>query len=310
MFVTAGLYAVDRLVRAFRDATTARTATLVNVKGTAAGGRVLQVRIPKRRSLRWLTPSAPGQFAIVYIPTAAAVEAHPFSLTSAPADDYYEVHIRDLGDYTRALIARQEQRGVPPFTATIEGPYGSVGLRYSAYPVIVLVAGGIGITPVIGILKDIYRDTRLTGPTTAYMVRHVHVVWSMPTFSQFGWFCHEFQTACALAEAIDGRGAGAGAARRPLPQLHVTIYATKQGGAPNPYESFAVRAARADLTFAQGRPNLRASLAAATSGTGTHGQMFVFACGPAPMVRETWDNATVLRRHNHSVHFHRETFEL
>ena len=56
--MTAGLYAVDRVIRLFRDLTTPRTATVANVKGdSSAGGSVLQLRIPKRRWLRWLTPS-------------------------------------------------------------------------------------------------------------------------------------------------------------------------------------------------------------------------------------------------------------
>lgn len=30
-------------------------------------------------------------------------DRHPFSITSAPGDDYLSVHIRTLGDWTKAL---------------------------------------------------------------------------------------------------------------------------------------------------------------------------------------------------------------
>ena len=33
----------------------------------------------------------------------SCVNRHPFSITSAPGDDYLSVHIRTLGDWTRQL---------------------------------------------------------------------------------------------------------------------------------------------------------------------------------------------------------------
>jgi hypothetical protein len=57
VYVTAGLYGLDRLLRALRDATTAKTASLVAVKGDDVTGAVLQLRVPKRRWLAWITPA-------------------------------------------------------------------------------------------------------------------------------------------------------------------------------------------------------------------------------------------------------------
>lgn len=42
-------------------------------------------------------------------------------------------------------------------SATNAGPYGNHRLTYRRFPVIVLVSGGIGVTPLISICKDIYR---------------------------------------------------------------------------------------------------------------------------------------------------------
>jgi len=39
----------------------------------------------------------------------------------------------------------------------VDGPYGNLNLNYRRYPRLVLVAGGIGITPVMGLLRDAYR---------------------------------------------------------------------------------------------------------------------------------------------------------
>ena len=37
-----------------------------------------------------------------------------------------------------------------------DGLYGSLQFDYRRYGVLMLVAGGVGITPIIGMLKDIY----------------------------------------------------------------------------------------------------------------------------------------------------------
>ena len=39
----------------------------------------------------------------------------------------------------------------------MEGPYGVHDFNYRRYPALMLVGGGVGITPVIGMLKDIYN---------------------------------------------------------------------------------------------------------------------------------------------------------
>ena len=187
VYATAAFYLLDRLIRLFRDVSTVANTTLVRVKGSHKNSSVLQVRIPKRRGLRHITPShvrwrrtmlfarhacswltkngagvgspsghaiffyspggfgQPGQFVVLYLPGAGVLEAHPFSLTSAPSDEYYEVHIRGLGDFTEALLAMQSQRyAVPRLLATVEGPYGAIHLPYSSYAALTFIAGGIG----------------------------------------------------------------------------------------------------------------------------------------------------------------------
>ncbi len=35
----------------------------------------------------------------------------------------------------------------------VDGPYGDLNMNYRRYPVLLLVSGGIGVTPAMGILK-------------------------------------------------------------------------------------------------------------------------------------------------------------
>lgn len=108
----------------------------------------------------------PGQFAFV---TFDAHEgAHPFSLSSAwGADHEVSVHIKQLGDYTRAL-PDQLQVGQ---SATVEGPYGQFDFKPPLAPQI-WVGGGVGITPFLAKL-DALRTTRAQTSIHFYVcVRH------------------------------------------------------------------------------------------------------------------------------------------
>eukprot|EP00656_Telonema_subtile_P056721 TRINITY_DN913_c0_g1_i3.p1 TRINITY_DN913_c0_g1~~TRINITY_DN913_c0_g1_i3.p1 ORF type:complete len:297 (-),score=67.68 TRINITY_DN913_c0_g1_i3:244-1134(-) len=105
-------------------------------------------------------------------------EWHPFTLTSAPHENFMEVHIRGLGDWTEELCNRfealensqieqeleqQEHPGIggaliPKFpTMALEGPYGAPAQGYDRFKVLLLVGAGIGVTPFISILKDIWH---------------------------------------------------------------------------------------------------------------------------------------------------------
>ncbi len=74
--------------------------------------------------------------------------AHPFSLSSAPNDQFLRITIKELGDWSTALKA------VPIGTrVVIEGPYGVLTGARRTRPGIVLIAGGIGITPLRALLE-------------------------------------------------------------------------------------------------------------------------------------------------------------
>ncbi len=65
-----------------------------------------------------------------------------------------------------------------------------------------MISGGIGITPVMGILKDIYRCGDLADQDTkpiAHSVEDVYLVWVVQGKSQFEWFALELQGFLAKA---------------------------------------------------------------------------------------------------------------
>ena len=90
----------------------------------------------------------PGQFAFVTIDADGFREAHPFTISSGAKEDGLRFTMKVLGDYTRR-VRDDLAEGVD---VDIEGPYGRFNpLRGSEKQV--WVAGGIGITPFLSVLR-------------------------------------------------------------------------------------------------------------------------------------------------------------
>jgi predicted ferric reductase len=83
---------------------------------------------------------------------------HPYSLSATPHTGVVRITVKDLGDGS-ARIARLK----PGTRALIEGPYGKLtGEHYAGGPVVML-AGGIGITPLLALLGELpYRPGEAT----------------------------------------------------------------------------------------------------------------------------------------------------
>jgi predicted ferric reductase len=125
---------------------------------------------PIGRPLRY----APGQFVFVSFRSAAlrtelhpfelsvqrqvlsfrpgevANQFHPFSITSAPGEPELRITVKAVGDYTSAL-----RRLEPGAEAVVEGAYGSFSHPASPNGRQVWLAGGIGVTPFIGMARSL-----------------------------------------------------------------------------------------------------------------------------------------------------------
>ena len=101
----------------------------------------------------------PGQFAWLSIwSTPFDLHEHPFSFSgSAEQPEHLHFTIKALGDFTARIGS------ITPGTRVyVDGPYGGFMLdRYPA-PAYVFIAGGIGITPIMSMLRSLAdrRDTR------------------------------------------------------------------------------------------------------------------------------------------------------
>jgi predicted ferric reductase len=101
-----------------------------------------------------------GQFAWLTIgPTPFSMQQHPFSISSSAAHPQrLEFTIRELGDFTSTIGSIKVGS-----TAFVEGPYGGFVPDLSRRSGLVLIAGGVGIAPMMSILRTL-RDTNDSRP--------------------------------------------------------------------------------------------------------------------------------------------------
>ncbi|WP_150910378.1 ferredoxin reductase family protein [Marinobacter halotolerans] len=103
-----------------------------------------------------------------------ALKENPFSMSSAPAGGAnISFMIKELGDFTRTI--GQIKNGT---TAYVDGPYGNLCIDNRAEPGVALIAGGVGLAPLLGIL----RQMRLTGDP-----RRVKLIYGNRAFDQIAY---------------------------------------------------------------------------------------------------------------------------
>ncbi|KAG2598042.1 hypothetical protein PVAP13_5KG372500 [Panicum virgatum] len=171
-------YASERSIRKIRE----QSYDVSIIKAAIYPGNVLSIYMKKPPSFKYKS----GMYLFVKCPDVSPFEWHPFSITSAPGDDYLSVHIRTLGDWTselrnlfgkaceaevtskKATLARLETtvvaHGLSEETrfpkVFIDGPYGAPAQNYKKYDILLLIGLGIGATPFISILKDLLNNIK------------------------------------------------------------------------------------------------------------------------------------------------------
>ncbi|KAI9881821.1 MAG: hypothetical protein M1823_006467, partial [Watsoniomyces obsoletus] len=164
-----------------------------------------------------------GQWLFIQVPAVSSQQWHPFTITSCPFDPYVAVHVRQVGDFTRALgdalgcgptqsndfkqyddsgiyeIALQHGQQMPALR--VDGPYGAPAEDVFDNEIAVLIGTGIGVTPWASVLKHIYNIR--AGPDPPRRLKRVEFIWITRSVESFEWF----QTLLSSLEMQSARAA-------------------------------------------------------------------------------------------------------
>ncbi|MBN3309135.1 CY24B protein, partial [Amia calva] len=144
-----------------------------------------------------------GQYIFLNCPSISQLEWHPFTMTSAPEEDFFSVHIRSVGDWTRELISKLDQlpEGAQGPKMAVDGPFGTASEDVFDYEVSMLVGAGIGITPFASILKSIWYKFKESNPKLR--TRKIYFYWLCRETHAFEWFADLLQD---LEKEMEERG--------------------------------------------------------------------------------------------------------
>ncbi|KAI9682971.1 MAG: hypothetical protein M1829_006407 [Trizodia sp. TS-e1964] len=187
--------------RVYREIRSRRETQIVKVIRHPYDAVEIQFRKP---SMRYKA----GQWLFINVPSISRHQWHPFTITSCPFDPYVSIHVRQVGDWTRALgdalgagasqaklydsmdpmgvfeIALQNGQVMPRIK--IDGPYGAPAEDVFENEIAVLIGTGIGVTPWASILKNIWHLRDPENPPTR--LRRVEFIWVCKDTTSFEWF--------------------------------------------------------------------------------------------------------------------------
>ncbi|KAJ2828870.1 hypothetical protein IWW50_001158 [Coemansia erecta] len=214
-----------------------------------------------------------------------------------------EIDFRMSGAYVHATPRMDEmQAAVKLPSIMIDGPYGAPTQQVFDYEHVVLVAGGIGVTPMSSVLKSLYYQ--LTQAPHTCRIRKVYFLWVCRDVQALEWFQD-------LLAALDEEDIGDILEIRtyltgqmPVEQIRNIALYQDPGGAD------AVTGLQRSPTY-YGRPNFNSILE--DIGLRTPGaEIGVFFCGPKPMGRSlrkiTRKWSSQLQYTNTRFVFHKENF--
>ncbi|XP_050273124.1 ferric reduction oxidase 7, chloroplastic-like isoform X1 [Quercus robur] len=171
------LFILDRFLRFCQSR---RTVDIISAKCLPCG--TVELMLSKPGNLRYNALS----FIFLQVRELSWLQWHPFSVSSSPLDGKYHlsVLIKVLGEWTEKLRGNimnssEADLHLQPQTkiiASVEGPYGHELPYHLMYENLILVAGGIGISPFLAILSDILHRTREGKPC---LPRNILIVWAV-----------------------------------------------------------------------------------------------------------------------------------
>ena len=203
------LYTIDKAIHHMRGQ---KQCHLAAVRQEAKGTDVMSLQMKVFLDGRLRFHYRCGQYLMLQCPDLGR-EWHPFTITSAPEEEYVSVHIRCRGDWTKALQQKLNPEGLEnvkfhrkglaassdaenavvgkgtmeqPCEIRVDGPYGSGSDRTDEYNTVMLVGTGIGVTPFASVMKSLKIRQEREG--SSVRPNKVYFYWVCRDQKEFEWF--------------------------------------------------------------------------------------------------------------------------
>ncbi|XP_062116160.1 ferric reduction oxidase 8, mitochondrial [Humulus lupulus] len=148
------LFGIDKLLRLIQS----RPETCI-LSAKIFPSKALELVLPKHPKLKY----TPTSVIFVKIPSISKFQWHSFSITSSSSVDDHTMSllIKCQGSWTSSLYnlinteltsGSNKMKTIP---IAVEGPYGPSSTDFLSYDSLLLIAGGVGITPFLSIMQEI-----------------------------------------------------------------------------------------------------------------------------------------------------------
>lgn len=315
-----GLWGLDILIRVFYNF---RRVKVVSAEGF--GNSVVKFRLHGVQARR------PGQIAWIQVPSIS-MSWHPFTLASSKKDGEATIAVRGLGGFTRKLQSATFGSGPTTLSSAssglnegadramemsvmetgqakmahdvlrVAGPYGLGSLEWDQYPVVCIVAGGIGITPGISIASYIIQRAASNREDSTKNHWTIYIIWIVKDIRHLRWFEEELIQLSGLAGHPDNRATL-------NVDIHVSTSTTKSlepaAGSQATGNSYSYEGPGAVY---QGRPNLMAWFEGIRL-KNDRLDAAVSICGPKPLIRDAIRAAASASGVSGLFHVEEEVFE-
>jgi predicted ferric reductase len=112
--------------------------------------------VMRGRKLRGLAAEGGQFFGWRFLTRGHFLMSHPYSLSASPTDKYLRITVKDLGDHSRSVALLK-----PGTRVFVEGPYGAFTAGRATQPHVVLIGGGVGITPIRALMDEFKNRVQL-----------------------------------------------------------------------------------------------------------------------------------------------------
>lgn len=248
------------------------------------------------KTVIWSQKMPSGSFFWVCFPDVSRTQWHPFSAIASPDGTTIGFAIRSAGkgSFTNRVLQKFQHGGSSLKSRVfLDGPYGRLSIVPNDYKQIVLIAGGIGVTPLLSIFNQCvwaaeFRD-----------VERITLIWTVRHADEL-LCCDEFMFTAISNEPGDVtpfiplETPTGHSENRKLSSRKCLLFVTQA-----PSDGTVQSSSCGLLTYSAGRPKLESIFANADLPQ----QTAVLACGPEPLI----DDAQRLAQ-TKGYDFHKEIF--